>query len=607
MASTPLAGPYIHTQQVEFYYPAYEEDLDTNSAKSSTKNPTPMALNGIDLQIKKGEFVAILGHNGCGKSTLARHFNGLLAPTKGHVRVKGLDTKDPAHTWAIRQSTGMLFQNPDNQIVASIVEEDVAFGPENIGIPSGEIIQRVEEALKTVDMLDYRDAQPHHLSGGQKQRVAIAGVLAMAPEAIVLDEPTAMLDPTGRREVLNAVMDLNKNKQLTLVLITHFMEEAALADRIIVMDKGKIVLEGPPHTVFAQHQQMEALGLGVPVTTALAVALQEKGIPFTGVPLDTQQFLAQPAIAKKIDEITTPMALPLLAEKDQAQKNPDAPPALALVNLQHVYSPGSVYQKVAIQDLNMRIPQGGMVAIIGHTGSGKSTLIQHFNALLKPTSGQVLVGGVDIHGPQSPGLDKVRQQVGLVFQYPEHQLFEATVFKDVAFGPSKMGLLPDEINSRVSSALATVGIDETLFEKSPFELSGGQKRRVAIAGVLAMQPDILILDEPAAGLDPKGKDEILSQIKSLHQHLGITVILVSHSMDDVAKLANTLYVMNKGQLMCHGHPRDVFSQADALRAVGLDVPQINRLFTQINKINPHIPKDVLTISEAVHILAGGVK
>lgn len=237
-----------------------------------------MALNDVSLKVKQGEFVVIIGHNGSGKSTLAKHMNALLLPSEGDVLVQGINTKDQERVWDVRQSAGMVFQNPDNQLVATIVEEDVAFGPENLGVNSSEIRERVEDALRSVDMLSYRMKAPHLLSGGQKQRIAIAGVIAMKPNCIILDEPTAMLDPAGRKEVMNTIKKLNREENITVVHITHFMEEAVDADRVIVMEDGRIIIEGTPKEVFTQVEQLKALGLDVPQVTDLAYELKLEGI-----------------------------------------------------------------------------------------------------------------------------------------------------------------------------------------------------------------------------------------------------------------------------------------------------------------------------------------
>lgn len=235
-------------------------------------------LDKLNINIKEGEFVAILGHNGCGKSTLAKHFNGLLLPIGGNVLVGGLNTKDEDMLWEIRKRVGMVFQNPDNQIVATVVEEDVAFAPENLGIPSAEIRKRVDDALKVVDMYRFRKHAPHLLSGGQKQRVAIAGAIAMRPQCIVMDEPTAMLDPKGRSEVIDTILKLKNEEKMTVVLITHFMEEAALADRVVVMDKGNIVMDDCPKKVFSQVKKIKELGLDVPQVTELLYELNRTGL-----------------------------------------------------------------------------------------------------------------------------------------------------------------------------------------------------------------------------------------------------------------------------------------------------------------------------------------
>lgn len=268
---------FISAQNVCFSYSEIEDGKSVVNA-----------VDGVSLEIKKGEFVALLGHNGCGKSTMAKHFNAMLVPDSGKVYVDGDDTSDEKKTYDIRRKVGLVQQNPDNQLVASIVEEDVAFGPENLGVPPEEIRVRVDEALKAVDMYEYRKNAPFKLSGGQKQRIAIAGVLAMQTECIVLDEPTAMLDPNGRDEVLSTLIKLNKEKNMTVVLITHYMDEAVLADRVVVMDSGKILTQGKPEEVFSQVELLKKHRLDVPQATELAYRLRGCGVKLDRLPLTTE-------------------------------------------------------------------------------------------------------------------------------------------------------------------------------------------------------------------------------------------------------------------------------------------------------------------------------
>lgn len=277
---------FISLENVVF---SYTDDENVKSVKN--------AVDGVSLDIQKGEFVALLGHNGCGKSTIAKHLNAMLLPDSGKVFIDGDDTADEEKTYNIRKKVGLVLQNPDNQLVASIVEEDVAFGPENLGIPPHEIRERVDYALKAVGMYEYREHAPYKLSGGQKQRVAIAGILAMLPECIVLDEPTAMLDPNGRDEVLSTLLKLNKDKNITVVLITHYMDEAVLADRVVVMDSGKILTQGTPDKVFSQVELLKRHRLDVPQSTELANKLRGCGVKIDNMPLDTE------ACVKMLEEV----------------------------------------------------------------------------------------------------------------------------------------------------------------------------------------------------------------------------------------------------------------------------------------------------------------
>ena len=260
----------VHTEKLVFEYEKRDEEGNVIGISR--------AIDEVDIDVKEGQFIAILGHNGSGKSTLAKHLNAILVPTEGTVWVNGKDTKDPEELWNVRQSAGMVFQNPDNQIIGTVVEEDVGFGPENLGVPTDEIWQRVEDSLKAVGMIEYRHHSPNKLSGGQKQRVAIAGVVAMEPKCIVLDEPTAMLDPVGRKEVLKTVQKLREEKKVTVILITHYMEEVVDADKIYVMDHGKVVMEGTPKEIFSRVSELKEYRLDVPQVTILADELQKRGL-----------------------------------------------------------------------------------------------------------------------------------------------------------------------------------------------------------------------------------------------------------------------------------------------------------------------------------------
>ncbi len=273
-----------------------------------------------------------------------------------------------------------------------------------------------------------------------------------------------------------------------------------------------------------------------------------------------------------------------------------------LENLTYIYGENTPFEKIAVNKVNLEIEKGELVGVIGHTGSGKSTLIQHFNGLLKPTSGKVFINGVDIWSVDKAKMREIRFNVGLVFQYPEYQLFEETVYKDIAFGPKNMGLSEEEIDLRVRKTAQLVGIEEETLQKSPFELSGGQKRRVAIAGVMAMEPDVLILDEPTAGLDPKGRDTILAMIKSYHKEKGNTVLLVSHSMEDVAKTCSKILVMNKSELFCYDDTEKVFEKADEISQMGLDVPQITKVFNRLKAVGVGTDENVYTVDYGAELL-----
>ena len=579
----------IQTKQLVFEYKKHDDEGNVIG--------TYRAIDDINLEIQPGQFIAILGHNGSGKSTLAKHMNAILTPSGGTMWIDGKDTKEEKHIWEVRQSAGMVFQNPDNQIIGTVVEEDVGFGPENLGVPTEEIWKRVEESLSAVGMIEYRHHSPNKLSGGQKQRVAIAGVVAMRPKCIVLDEPTAMLDPNGRKEVLHCVEELRKRENVTVILITHYMEEVVGADRVIVMDKGHIVMDGTTREVFSQVELLKQYRLDVPQVTLLAYELKQKGYAIPDGILTTDELLEALSQCAEVREGDIPGA-----KGAQGVTNYENDvPILKMEHVNYIYSPGNAYEKHALKDISLDIYEGEFLGIIGHTGSGKSTLIQHLNGLLKATDGALYYKNENIYG-EKYNLKELRSNVGLVFQYPEHQLFEMDVLTDVCFGPKNQGYSQEEARQRAIEALQLVGLPEKYYESSPFDLSGGQKRRVAIAGVLAMKPKVLVLDEPTAGLDPKGRDEILEQIAYLQKESHITVILVSHSMEDIAKYVDRIVVMNRGSKMYDGKPKDVFAHYKELETVGLAAPQVTYIMHALAKRGFPVNVEATTLQEAIETI-----
>lgn len=560
----------IRAEQVRFQYK--KRDVDGNVIA------TEEILKGVDLTIKKGEFIALLGRNGSGKTTFSKQLNAILRPSEGTVTVDEMGTRDVEKLYEIRQRVGMVFQNPDNQMVAANVEEEVAFGPENLGMESDIIVARVKQALEQVRMWKRRKTAPNHLSGGQKQRIAIAGILAMHPDYIVLDEPTAMLDPKGRKEVMEALQRLNQEQEMTVILITHDMEEAALASRVILLADGQVRFDGTPEKFFGADVLLAEMGMEAPLSYRVQQAM--------GSAANLQSGAGEKRDKCKIDALD-------IFEKDKD--------LLSLQHVSYIYSPGTAYEKVALDDVSLSLGKGEIVGLAGHTGSGKSTMIQLLNGLLKPTGGTVTFEGKDIHAKGYSG-NYLRSRVGMVFQYPEHQMICDTVWEDVAFGPGKQGLTEEACNARVEEALRFVDLPEKYYQASPLQLSGGQKRRVAIAGVLAMHPEYIILDEPAAGLDAEGKREIFDRIRRMSREQGIGVLLVSHSMEDLAEYADRIIVLDDGKKILDDRPAQVFAKRETLADCGLDVPETVKLADKLRANGYQIPQNVIREKELLDYL-----
>ena len=576
------------------------------------------AVKDMDFVAHKGQIIAVLGRNGSGKSTFARHLNGLYAPDQGTVWIQGdsdmLETRREDDLLAIRRAVGMIFQNPDNQMVGNTVAEDVGFGLENLGFRAEKIWERINEVLRLTGMEAYLERNVSHLSGGQKQRLAIASVMAMSPECIVMDEATAMLDPVGSRQILDTLYHLNREFGITVIMITHRMEETVRADQIYVMDDGNVELIGAPYEIYPQVEKLEQLGLDSLLPYKLLhelkvvysddknfvkdldedaksalfdrkerlLSVQDAADRIKACLRDGKSFDAKNLNGQNVlDDIdscvndTKNINKPEAAEQiNSAQKDIPSSKNDILVeadNLEYSYKDGAV-QVPAVEQVSFQIRKGEILAVAGQTGSGKSTLLYMLNGIYRPMGGTLKVDGIDVG--KTKNLKELRKKIGFVFQYPEYQLFESTVLADVMYGALNFGMSKAEAEQAAREALALVNISEEYYEYSPFDLSGGQKKRVALAGILAYQPEILILDEPVAGMDPKAKRELFALIRRLHEERNITVIFVSHDMKDVYEIADRILVMGQGKLVYDGAVDQAFGTPEMVEKLGLEMPEM---------------------------------
>lgn len=561
------------------------------------------ALDGVSLEVKPGEFLAVLGANGSGKSTLAKHLNVLLLPDEGTVFIDGKDTADIQNLWDIRTAVGMVFQNPDNQIIGTSVEEDVAFGPENRNMESEVIQEKVTNSLAAVGLLSKRKTSPYRLSGGQKQRVAVAGVLASDSQCIVLDEPTAMLDPISRKELMEVVKDLHRSGR-TIILITHHTDEAVLADRIILMDKGRIVAAGAPAEIFAETELLRKVRMELPPAANLAGELRNIGVLDDSERPLLKEELIRILKGKRRAETSTEEKKSVSREAAEDDSE-DEEAVLSVKDLSYTYSKGTVNETAVLNGISFDIYKGECIGLIGSSGAGKTTLAKNLNGLLKADFGDILYKGESIYG-KGYKLSGLRKEVGLVFQNSETQLFCKTVLADAAFGPRKMGMSEDEALSSAGEALSLCGIGEEYYNISPMDLSGGQKRRVALAGVLAMQPSVLVLDEPAAGLDPGMKSEVFGILNRIRKENDTAIVLISHEMEDIAEHADKVVLLSGGEVKLSGSPQEVFSEVERVRSFGADVPAVTDVMYELQKIGMRFDKLEISPVEAARAIAAEI-
>ena len=518
------------------------------------------ALKGIDLEVAEGEFVVVMGPSGAGKSTLCVSLNGLIphffqGEMEGEVRVWGRSTRE-GKVGGFAEEIGLVFQDFETQLFSTNVALEVAFGPENLGIERGEMIERVERVLGQVRLEGFEKRTPATLSGGQKQRLAIASVLATEPRILCLDEPTTDLDPAGKLGIFEIAEDLKDRDDVTLIVVEHETEETLEADRIVVLRDGEIVADRPAREVLRDVELLEESSVMPP---QVARFFHEMGLWQGQLPLTPQEGFAE--FGRRGWRVN-PDRYRRLVEADGKQEEGYGEPIIQVEGLTHRY-PSRI---VALEGVDLTVRRGEFLAVLGQNGSGKTTLVKHFNGLLKPTEGTVKVGD-DEQGSQTLG-----QSVGYVFQNPDHQIFSDTVSDEVAFGPKIGGLDEQEIKERVREALAAVRL-EGRGDEDPFGLTRGERQRVAVASVLAVRPEVLILDEPTTGLDYAEQRSMMDLVRGLNE-AGSTIIVVTHTMWIVAEYAHRAVVVSDGRISLQGTVREVFAEEAGLHDAALRPPHI---------------------------------
>ena len=567
-----------------------------------------VALDHVSFSIPAGKRTCIVGANGSGKSTVASILSGLTAPDEGTVTFLGTTVVNDGQVdfeayKTIRPQLGLVFQNPEDQIICSVVADDIAFGLENLQVPSDQITPLVEQQITLGTLTKFASENPQMLSGGQQQRVAISGALVMKPQILILDEPSAALDVVHRNNVMGLVEKLRAAGK-TIVHVTHFMDEVVSADHVIALDDGRVAFEGTPEALFEQHELVECLHLEEPFAYQVAHALNNRGVVVC----------KSPSAQRVLDELTellatAPQGARSAGEKGGVAESCDAMAAscggVAAADRASEQAAVSVrdvtfsYQKPVLKNISVDVQKGSHVAVIGSTGSGKSTLARLICALDTPDTGILCVTGLDTR--QKQNRRKLHGIVGYVMQRPERQLFAQTVAEDVAFGPTNLGLSACDVTGAVNAALELVGLSHKA-DASPFELSGGQQRLCALAGVIAMHPKVLVLDEPTSGLDPHYCSELRKIINAVLED-GCTVIELTHSMEDAAE-TDQIIVLHEGDLVFSGTPHQTFthfSEAE-FQELGLGIPHALAWAQRLSHDTGINLGEPLTLSELVDAL-----
>ena len=589
---------------------------------------TPSAVSELDLAVLPGEVVALVGGNGSGKSTLARLANGLLTPKHGKVSVGGLSTGEPAHRWEIHALVGLLFQDPEDQIVGASVEDDIAFGLENVGVSREDMLRRVAQVLSVVGLEGEEATEPHLLSGGQKQRLALAGVLVLEPSVLVLDEPTSMLDPAGRTEVMSAVRTL-ASAGVAVVMITQHMEETLAADRLIALRAGEIGWAGSPRDFFLSGAY-EAFPLGRPPAMELWHDLETRAgrVGTVHAPGDQALVVSEDDVvaalaARRLVGTTVGAGRGARATRPTPARNTATPDtaafegggpggvscdggfAVRLESVRMIYNRGTPFARQALDEVTLDVAGGAVTAVVGATAAGKSSLLQVMAGVMRPTEGRVIAAD---GGRVKAG------SIGMALQRPEVQLFSATVWDDVAVAPRLRGLTDEALRERVEWALEVVGLPPHEFgARGPYSLSLGEQRRAALAGVLSLDPAALVLDEPGSGLDPAARRRLMEYLVSWARggvapatRRGVrTLVFTSHDLDEVAAYADHVVVLHRGRVEAHAAVEEVVSDVALLERAGLRPTLVSRVAARLGADGPRRPATPTALTEWLAMSASG--
>ncbi len=537
-------------------------------------NSKETVLKDISLTINKGEFLGVIGATGAGKTTLCLALTGIVPQFYGgrffgKIAIAGLDSLEHPVSELARY-VGIVFEDPEVQITATSVENEIAFALENLCVPREEILRRIPIVLKSVRLEGFEKKNPQELSGGQKQRLAIAAALALQPDLLILDEPTSQLDPIGSQEVFATVRELKEELGVAIVMISHAAEEMAeFCDRIALLSEGKLVAIGTPAEIYAQVDLLQQNKLRPPEVAQAFHQIQQKGINLQQIPVTLNSGIEAVEILRSQSQLLAPPIFPL------SNVNSHQPVVLSVKNLKHTYDDGTE----ALKNISLDIHEGEYVLIVGQNGAGKSTLVKHFLNLLKPTEGKVLVRDRDT---RQLSVSELAQSIGYLAQNPDNQIFNTSVEKEVAFALPFLGYPPNQVKQETERSLKAMNLWE-LRQSHPLSLPKGERGRIVIAALLAMNPDIIIFDEPTTGQDYQGANSILEMSRQLHQ-MGKTVIVITHHLYLMPDYADRAIVMGKGTILLDTSLRQAYHQTDLLESSYLTPPQSVILSQQLSKI-----------------------